>query len=124
MTHDRAEGRGPRAEGPDPKAQIPKRKSQSDSRIPHAARRTAFTIEVDGEPLPAYEGETLAAVLWAAGRRCFHRAAEDGPPRSVFCGMGSCFNCLVTVDGEPNVRACMTLARPGMKVELCSDQSP
>lgn len=80
-------------------------------------RGAAFTISVDGETLPAYEGETVATVLMAAGRRMLRRTPNQGQPRGVYCGMGVCHDCLMVVDGQPNIRACMTAARPGMRVE-------
>jgi predicted molibdopterin-dependent oxidoreductase YjgC len=73
-------------------------------------------ITVDGEPMQAYEGESLAAVLMAAGRRVFRHLEPGGHPRGIFCGMGICYDCLVTVAGQDHVRACMTLVQPGMQV--------
>lgn len=84
--------------------------------LPRPVGSTALTITVDGEPLSAYPGETVATVLLAAGRRTF-RHTEHGAPRGLFCGMGICYDCLVTVDGEPDVRACMTTVQPGMVIE-------
>lgn len=72
-------------------------------------------IEVDGEPVDSYEGETIAAALTASGRRVF-RYTVSGHPRGVFCGMGTCFDCLVDVDGDPSVRSCVTPVRAGMKI--------
>ena len=88
------------------------------------ARRLTGNIErgrsvkllVDGHPLPAYEGETVAAALLAAGRRTFRHTVPGGAPRGVFCGIGVCFDCLVTVDGTQTVRACVTPVRDGMQV--------
>jgi hypothetical protein len=77
----------------------------------------AFSIEVDGERIPARAGQTLAAALTASGRRLFGLNV-DGSPRGVFCGMGLCFECAVTVNGTTEQRACMTLARPNMCVRL------
>lgn len=71
----------------------------------------------DGDLIPAFEGETIAAALLAAGRRTLRTTSIAGTARGVFCGMGVCFDCLVVVDGEPSRRACMTLARDGMSVE-------
>jgi hypothetical protein len=73
-------------------------------------------ITVDGEPIQAYEGESLAAALMAAGRRTFRHLEPGGHPRGIFCGMGICYDCLVTVAGQDHVRACMTLVQPGMQV--------
>jgi aerobic-type carbon monoxide dehydrogenase small subunit (CoxS/CutS family) len=67
--------------------------------------------------VPACDGQTVAAALLASGRRVLRRTAT-GAPRGVFCGMGVCFDCLVTVDGQADRRACITPARPGMRVGL------
>jgi len=75
------------------------------------------TFEVDGRPVQAREHDTIASALLAAGTRAFRRTRRMGTPRGVFCGMGVCFDCVVTVDGVRSVRACMTAVRPGMKVE-------
>ena len=75
----------------------------------------ALTVIIDGQPVQAYAGDTVAAVLYALGRRWW-RAARGGGSRGVFCGMGTCFDCLVRVDGIPGMRACQTLVREGMRV--------
>ena len=79
-------------------------------------RGPAIRLEVDGQAIPAYEGETVAAALLASGRRVFRHAAPDDAPRGIFCGIGMCFECLVTVDGTHIVRACVTPVRDGMQV--------
>ena len=71
----------------------------------------------DGQELHAVEGQTVAAALLAAGRRVWRTTTRCGEPRGLFCGMGVCFDCLVQVDGRPNVRACQTLVAEGMRVE-------
>jgi predicted molibdopterin-dependent oxidoreductase YjgC len=73
------------------------------------------TITIDGEPVTAHLGETVAAVFFAEGS-AQTRTTVTGSPRGVFCGMGTCFDCLVVVDGVPNTRACMTWVRDGMQV--------
>ena len=83
-----------------------------------AARGHALSILVDGQELVAYEGESLAAALLASGCRSTRVTARAGEPRGYFCGMGVCHDCLVTVDGLPNVRACMTPVRDGLRVEI------
>lgn len=79
-------------------------------------RGPKVTINIDGRPVAAFTGETVAAVLLAEGRRVFRRTA-GGSPRGVFCGMGICFECLVRVNGTPNVRACLTPVADGLTVE-------
>jgi aerobic-type carbon monoxide dehydrogenase small subunit (CoxS/CutS family) len=67
----------------------------------------------DGRPLPVAPGQSIAAVLLAAGVRSWRTTRVTGRPRGLFCGIGACFDCLVTVNGTPSVRACLTEARPG-----------
>jgi predicted molibdopterin-dependent oxidoreductase YjgC len=72
------------------------------------------TIEVDGEPLEAYEGEPIAAALMAAGYQVLRHTVKRQDPRGVFCAIGRCTDCAMTVDGRPNVRTCVTPVRDGM----------
>lgn len=78
-------------------------------------RGPTVTVTVDGRRVPAYLGETVATVLFAEGS-VETRTTLGGAPRGVFCGMGTCFDCLVVVDDVPNVRACMTWVREGMRI--------
>jgi len=80
-------------------------------------RGRQFEIEVDGEKITAFEGETIAAVLMASGRRTFRHTAKKNHPRGVYCGIGLCHDCMMIIDGIPNTRSCQTLATPGCRVE-------
>ena len=82
---------------------------------PELARGPAVELVLEGRPVTAYLGETVATVLLAEGHLAT-RTTVAGAPRGVFCGMGVCFDCLVVVDGRPNTRACMTLVEPGMRI--------
>lgn len=75
-----------------------------------------YLIFVDGRPVRAEPGQTVAAALWAAGVRSWRTTREAGAPRGLFCGIGVCFDCLVTLDGVPNQRACLAPARPDLAV--------
>jgi NADH dehydrogenase/NADH:ubiquinone oxidoreductase subunit G len=86
---------------------------------PDIDRGPAVTILVDGAPISAHEGETVAGALLASGRRIF-RHTRHGQPRGLYCGIGVCFDCVVTVDGTPGVRACLTPVSAGMVVETGS----
>ncbi len=81
-------------------------------------RGRPIQLKIDGELIPAYEGETVAAALMAAGRRVFRQRVPGGDPRGIFCGIGMCYDCLVTVDGTRIVRACVTPVRDGMQVTI------
>jgi hypothetical protein len=72
-----------------------------------------FLIHVDGEPIPVRPGQTVAAALIAGGRSAWRVSRGAGEPRGLFCGMGVCFDCLVTINGARSVRACLTAAEPG-----------
>ena len=74
-------------------------------------------ITVDGIIIPAKIGEPIAAALLAAGIRKFRITPKDERPRGIFCGIGCCTDCIMTVDGQPNVRTCITPVRDGMVVE-------
>ncbi len=81
-------------------------------------RGEPIDLLVDGEVITAYVGETVAGALTAAGRRVFRHTERRGAPRGVFCGIGICFDCLVTVEGMGRVRSCMVVVQPGMRVSL------
>lgn len=82
-----------------------------------------MSVTLDGRPVVAYEGETVAAVLIVEeGLTTRHTAS--GASRGIYCGMGVCFECLVVVDGVPNTRSCMTLVTDGMRVERQKGVSP
>ncbi|MGW2556803.1 (2Fe-2S)-binding protein [Streptomyces sp. NPDC001635] len=73
----------------------------------------AFTVTFDDRELRALPGWTVAAALWAAGITSWRTTRRDGRPRGIFCGIGVCFDCLVTVNDRPNQRACLVAVRPG-----------
>lgn len=75
-------------------------------------------IIVNNQPVLARQGEKLTAALLAAGYRTLHHTENSGAPRGMFCSMGICHDCMVTVNGRPFVRACMTKIEPGMRVEV------
>lgn len=74
-------------------------------------------VTFDGRVITVAEGITIAAALLAEGTRSWRTTRNDGRPRGVFCGMGVCFDCLVTLNGESNVRACITIVEPGDVIE-------
>lgn len=83
-----------------------------------ADRGEPLTFRFDGSDVTAYAGETIAAALIASGLPAT-RLSRLAMPRGYFCGMGVCWECLVTVDGAPNQRACMQTVDAGMVVETC-----
>lgn len=87
-------------------------------RLTHSSIRPgAPEVEIvyDGQALRALPGESIAAALAAQGINAF-RHTRDGSRRGLYCGMGACFDCLVTVDGKANQRACLTKVSAGLKI--------
>ena len=82
----------------------------------YVRRSRPVEILFAGRPVIAFEGETVAAALTAAGIRTLRRN-ERGEPRGVFCGMGVCYDCLVRIDGRASQRACMTKVAGGMRIQ-------
>src|SRR5687768_12473788 len=84
------------------------------------ARGAPVEITYDGQRLDAQEGETVAAALSAAGVIAL-RTTRSGAPRGLWCGMGACFECLITIDGRVNQRACLVKVHARMRVESAAD---
>ena len=79
--------------------------------------RKEVHIMVDGRKLWAYEGESIAAALFAAGIKVHRTTPKYHEPRGIFCNKGRCTDCIMKVDGRPNVRTCVAKVRDGMVVE-------
>ncbi|KQV22926.1 MULTISPECIES: (2Fe-2S)-binding protein [unclassified Kitasatospora] len=74
------------------------------------------TIDFDGRPIPALPGQTIAAALWAEGILAWRTTRVNGRPRGAFCGIGACYDCLATVNGQASQRTCLLPAEPGTTV--------
>jgi len=85
--------------------------------IHNAAAAPLLTISVDGRPVAARGGVTLAVALLEAGVVPTRRTPVSGAPRAPLCLMGVCFDCIVELEGA-QVQACMTQVRAGMRVRL------
>lgn len=87
-------------------------------RIGAINRKEPVTFTVNGKEVSAFKGETLLAALLAAGYKQLKKSPVKKSPRGALCGMGVCFECIVTVNGIPNIRSCMTEVENHMKVEI------
>jgi predicted molibdopterin-dependent oxidoreductase YjgC len=76
-----------------------------------------LTLTVDGQEIRARIGDTVAAVMLAAGIGRFRTTPVSGAARAPYCMMGVCFDCLVTIDGVGSRQACLVPVREGMAVE-------
>lgn len=75
--------------------------------------KACIQFRFDGEPITAVAGQSIGAALIAAGHRSWRRTRFDDAPRGIFCGIGICFDCLVTVNDRSNRRACLVEAKTG-----------
>ncbi|MGB4779681.1 (2Fe-2S)-binding protein [Microbacterium sp.] len=74
------------------------------------------TVTLNGEPVEGRQGQTIAGVLLGAGETSWRDAQTGG--RGVFCGIGVCFDCVITVNGTENVRACQRTACNGDELTI------
>jgi sarcosine oxidase subunit alpha len=92
-----------------------------DNRLPpHPShkidRAHPLTFTFNGQPYPAFTGDTIAAALWAAGVKILGRSFKYHRPRGLFALTPADTNTMVQVNREPNVRAAVRLVQPGMAV--------
>lgn len=89
---------------------------------PSKGSRVVFTY--DGVEMEGYEGEPIAMALKAAGVEVHRFTAKRHEPRGIFCAIGRCTDCVMVVDGKPNVRTCMTPLAAGMDVRTQDGVDP
>ena len=75
-----------------------------------------IAITINGNTVRVAQGMSVAAALLSAGQISF-RKSISGEPRGPLCGMGTCFECRVTIDGRAHCRSCQISVTDGMKVE-------
>jgi len=74
-------------------------------------------ITIDGKKIKAREGEMIIAALLNAGIRINRFTSKYNEPRGLFCGIGQCTDCVMIVNGIPNVRTCVTPVEEAMVIE-------
>ena len=75
------------------------------------------TFTFDGQEIEGYEGEPIAAALKAAVVMTHRYTQKEHKPRGIFCAIGRCTDCVMVVDGVPNVRTCITPLKAGLQVK-------
>lgn len=78
--------------------------------------RDVVNFSFDGQTLTGYKGESLSAALLANGIRTLRVHEETASPRGIYCNIGHCFECRVTIDGLDGVRSCLTPLVDGMNI--------
>jgi len=72
-------------------------------------------LTVDGREVEVAAGTSVLAALWNAGLQAV-RSSVGGEARGALCGMGTCHECRVTIDGTPHQRSCLEIVREGMEI--------
>ncbi len=81
----------------------------------HIVRSASIRFHFNGTPVNAHIGDSIAVALLRSGIVAWRRAPRDGAPRGLFCCMGICQECLLSVDGNV-VEACRTPVQDGLRV--------
>lgn len=76
----------------------------------------AVTIFIDGRPVTAELGESVAAVLLRQPEGWSRTTPVSQSPRAPYCMMGVCFECLVEIDGQGSVQSCLKPVASGMRI--------
>jgi predicted molibdopterin-dependent oxidoreductase YjgC len=71
----------------------------------------------NGKEVEGYEGEPISVALKAAGLMIHRYTQKEHKPRGIFCAIGRCTDCVMIVDGKPNVRTCVTPLKEGISVQ-------
>ena len=79
--------------------------------------RQEVTFTFDGRELKGFEGEPIAIALKANGVLIHRYTKKEHKPRGIFCAIGRCTDCVMVVDGKPNIRTCVTPLKAGMVVK-------
>ena len=78
--------------------------------------KPAIRFTFDGKPMEGREGDTIQSALHANGVVELAHSSELHRPRGFYCAIGNCSSCMMTVDGVPNVKTCVTELKSGMDV--------
>ncbi len=92
--------------------------TREDLRIAGIDRKATLQIRVNGRLIDATPGETVLAALTAAGFKTLKKSNVRGEARGPFCGMGVCYECLVTINGVPKQRSCMVEVTENMEITV------
>ena len=85
-------------------------------------KKVEFTF--DGQPMEGFEDEPIAIALRSNGVLIHRYTTRRNEPRGMFCAIGRCTDCIMVVDGKPNIRTCVEPLKAGMKVETQHGNGP
>lgn len=75
-------------------------------------------IHIDGSPFTVPAGTTVIGALMSRGTMSWRTTRFGSAPRGAFCGIGVCFDCLLTIDGHPALRSCLVEVAEGMRIDI------
>jgi D-hydroxyproline dehydrogenase subunit gamma len=75
----------------------------------------SVNVTVNGQNVSVPRGATVAVAVTLAGMPC--RTSVSGEPRGPLCGMGTCFECRVSINGKRHCRSCQTICEHGMDIK-------
>jgi D-hydroxyproline dehydrogenase subunit gamma len=73
-----------------------------------------LTVRVNGAPVNVPAGSTVAVAVLLSTRAC--RTSVTGQPRAPLCGMGTCFECRVEINGQTHQRSCQVICEANMEI--------
>ena len=79
--------------------------------------REEVTVILDGVPVKVEKGQMIAAALLEKGIRINRYTRKNHEARGIFCGIGQCTDCVMVVNGQRNVKTCITPVEEGMVIE-------
>jgi glycine/D-amino acid oxidase-like deaminating enzyme len=91
---------------------------------PPSDRPVSLRFRFDGRELTAPRGSTIAGALLSNGQRAWRTTRTGDQRRGLFCGIGTCFDCLVDLNGDKAVRACLALLQEGDEVSSSDSVGP
>jgi hypothetical protein len=84
--------------------------------------KVKFTF--DGQSVEGFEGEPIAIALRSIGVLIHRYTSRRNEPRGMFCAIGRCTDCIMVVNGTPNIRTCVEPLKAGMVVETQHGKGP
>lgn len=103
---------------------MPSRRIAPSADPTRPAADTPLTVTLDGTSYRGTDGQTLAGVLLGAGCLSWRTSSVSGRSRGVFCGIGTCFDCIATVNDLRDVRLCQRRAVDGDRILSQHDELP
>ncbi|MDH3763878.1 MAG: (2Fe-2S)-binding protein [Gammaproteobacteria bacterium] len=77
----------------------------------------SVSLRIEGREFQVPAGISVAAAVLLCGFAKVRNTPVTDSPRLPYCMMGTCFDCLMCIDGVPNLQACQVVVRQNMVIE-------